>query len=439
GGDPAADVRAVFSWSYHLLPAGAARLFRLLGLHWGDEVTLPAAASLAGVPAAGARRDVAELVEAGLLAERTPGRYALHDLLRTYAGELLAGTDTEADRGAALHRLVEHHLHTALAAALLTHPHFSRIDVPPAGPGVTPQPLVDAAAAGRWFTAEHPVLVAAVGHAARAGLDRHAWQLAWAIAGHLDRRGRWAEWSAVGEAALAAATRAGDRSGQAHAHRDLARVRSRQGRPDDAQAHLLRALKLFGPAGDRAGLAHTHLNLGQTLERAGRVRQALGHSEQALELFAAAGSAAGHAFALNAVGWQHALLGDHRRAVSYCEEALHRLAALGDEQGQADTWDSLGYAHHHLGDHRRAIDCYRRALAVFTATGNRYGEASTLDNLGQAHLAAADVRAARDAWRSALTIFHQLGHADAERVLDRLGDLERAAAPHGSLLGSAPA
>ena len=45
----ATDVRAVFSWSYRALSAGAARLFRLLGLHPGPDITVGAAASLAAV------------------------------------------------------------------------------------------------------------------------------------------------------------------------------------------------------------------------------------------------------------------------------------------------------------------------------------------------------------------------------------------------------
>jgi hypothetical protein len=48
GGDTATAARAVFSWSYHSLGAPAARLFRLLGLHPGPDVTAGAAASLAG-------------------------------------------------------------------------------------------------------------------------------------------------------------------------------------------------------------------------------------------------------------------------------------------------------------------------------------------------------------------------------------------------------
>jgi hypothetical protein len=46
-GDAAASVRAVFSWSLGNISAPAARLFGLLGLHPGPDITIPAAASLA--------------------------------------------------------------------------------------------------------------------------------------------------------------------------------------------------------------------------------------------------------------------------------------------------------------------------------------------------------------------------------------------------------
>jgi len=49
GGDPAADVRTVFSWSYRHLSAPAARPFRLLGLHPGADLATLAAASLAAM------------------------------------------------------------------------------------------------------------------------------------------------------------------------------------------------------------------------------------------------------------------------------------------------------------------------------------------------------------------------------------------------------
>src|SRR5439155_14713459 len=50
GGDLETDVRTVFSWSCRRLSPQAARVFRLLGIHPGPDVTMPAAASLAGLP-----------------------------------------------------------------------------------------------------------------------------------------------------------------------------------------------------------------------------------------------------------------------------------------------------------------------------------------------------------------------------------------------------
>ena len=46
------DIRAVFSWSYRTLRPSSARLFRLLGLHPGPDISTAAVASLSGVPVA---------------------------------------------------------------------------------------------------------------------------------------------------------------------------------------------------------------------------------------------------------------------------------------------------------------------------------------------------------------------------------------------------
>lgn len=54
-GEPASSLRAVFSWSYRQLGGQGARMFRLLGAHPGPDISIAAAASLAGVPADQAR------------------------------------------------------------------------------------------------------------------------------------------------------------------------------------------------------------------------------------------------------------------------------------------------------------------------------------------------------------------------------------------------
>jgi len=71
-GDLTTDLRAVFSWSYQRLGTPAARLFRLLALHPGPDIAIPAAASLAALPAYEVRNLLAELSRSHLLEEHIP-------------------------------------------------------------------------------------------------------------------------------------------------------------------------------------------------------------------------------------------------------------------------------------------------------------------------------------------------------------------------------
>ncbi|MET3424676.1 DNA-binding SARP family transcriptional activator [Actinoplanes tereljensis] len=87
------DLRTVFSWSYRTLPAPSARLFRLLAPHRGAEITVPLAASAAGVTEREARTLLRDLTGAHLLSERQPGRYTMHPLLRLYGAELEPSRD----------------------------------------------------------------------------------------------------------------------------------------------------------------------------------------------------------------------------------------------------------------------------------------------------------------------------------------------------------
>src|SRR6202035_6108709 len=89
-GEETTDLRAFFSWSADKLSDQSARMFRLLGLHYGPDISAAAAASLAAVTPAAARTALAELTRASLLTEDAAGRVGCHDLLRAYAAELAA-------------------------------------------------------------------------------------------------------------------------------------------------------------------------------------------------------------------------------------------------------------------------------------------------------------------------------------------------------------
>jgi tetratricopeptide (TPR) repeat protein/transcriptional regulator with XRE-family HTH domain len=422
-GDTSTDVRTVFSWSYRALSPTAARLFRLLGLHPGPDSSAPAAASLAALPANRIGPALVELVRANLLNEHTPGRYAMHDLMRSYAIELTNTHDSHPQRLAATRRVLEHYLHTAHAADGQLYPARERIPLASPEPGVAPQCPADKEQALAWFTAEHPVLMAAItADQAPVGysLDRQICQLGQALWTFLYRQGHWHDWAAAGHAALAAARRLRDLSAQGYAHRSLAQAYTWLTRLHDADAHSRQALELFGQAGDTTGQADTHYTLSYLWERRAGHTEALAHARQALHLYEAAGHRFGRANALNAMGWIHAQLDDHQQAIDSCQRALVLLQQLGDVVGQAQTLDSLGFAHHRLGEHTEAIACFERALALFEELDDHYDQADTLTHLGDTHHAAGDTESARGFWQRALVIFTDLGHADAATVRDRL-------------------
>ncbi|MEV5407261.1 BTAD domain-containing putative transcriptional regulator [Thermopolyspora sp. NPDC052614] len=423
--DRSTDIRSVFSWSLQRLSRTGRRLFRLLGLHPGPDITLYAAASLAGVRPADARAALAELTRAHLVTEHAPGRYTLHDLLRAYAAELARGMEPQDERREAVHRCCDHYLQTAFPAERLINPLRDAPDVAPPRPGVIPVDITAAEEAMRWFTGEHAVLIAAVRQAREYGLDVCCWQLAWAVTTYLDRRAHWRDLAAVERDALASAERAADRLGEAVSHRGLARAYARLGRYDDADRHLRLALERFEELGDKAGQAYAHRSLAALMENLGRYAEGLDHAQQSLELYQVGGHTAGMADALNAVGWFHARVGDYERGLVSCQEALALCEELGDLGGLAQTWDSVGFAHHNLGDQAQAIRCYEQALKLFRELSDRYNEASTLIRLGDAHDAAGAIEPARASWHQAMTTFTEIGRAEAREARARLARRHR--------------
>jgi DNA-binding SARP family transcriptional activator/tetratricopeptide (TPR) repeat protein len=419
-GDPGSSVRVVFSWSIRQLTSEAARMFRLLGIHPGPDISVPAAASLAGRAQPQAHRLLRELARAHLIAEHVPGRYAIHDLLRAYAAEQARHTSSDTDRHAATGRALDHYLHTAASAARLLDPGKEPVVLALLRPGAAAGQPADHRQALAWFEAEHQVLRAAVALAAGSGFDSHAWQLPWAMAPFLQARGHWQEYAATQRTALAAATRLGDITAQALSGRLLANACTNLGDHDQARGHFASSLTLCQRLGNRLGEARIHQSLSVLANGQGRYADALGHDEQALRLFRAIGDKANEAGALNAVGWDHGLLGDYQQARAFCRQALTLSAEAGHRWIEGHAWDSLGYAEHHLGNLAEAAACYQRALSLFREAGDRSAEADTLTHLGDTRQAAGQQTQAREAWHQALAILEDLQHPHAGQVRAKL-------------------
>jgi transcriptional regulator with XRE-family HTH domain/tetratricopeptide (TPR) repeat protein len=424
--DPAASIRAVFSWSYHQLSDAAARMFRLIGLHPGPDITAPAAASLAATGGPAARRLLRDLVDAQLIAEHVPGRYAFHDLLRAYAAEQASERDSEHDRVAAVGRFLDHYVHTAYAASLVLQPSDTLPALGSPRSGAAPEPLADYRQAMAWFEAEHRVLVAATGVASGTP-SPHAWQLPHAMLHFLTRWGYLREWASLERTALDCATRLGDARGQAVSHHMLGNAYGLLGRAygldreyDQAAGHYRDGLRLYRQLGDRLGEAQIHGSFCLLAGSYGHVALAIRHGWRAGRLYRSVGDRTGQAELLALAAWHHIFHRRYRRAIRLCEQALPVSTDLGNRGLEAVLRGTIGYAERCQGNFGAALACYEQALSIIRDLGWVGAEATVLQGLGDLHGAAGDLPLADRAWRDALAILENLGDPGAARIRARL-------------------
>ena len=413
-------MRAVFSWSYHALSDDAALLFRLLGLHRGRDIAISAAASLAGVPADRARALLAELTRAHLLAEPSPGRYVLHDLLRAYAAEQSRSVDSAPVRDLAVRRILDHYLHTARRAAVLLDPYPEPVALPPVQSGVIVGEPACSEDAMAWFGDEHAALLAAVRLSVQVGMPSCTWQLATMMTPYHLRIGLWEDQSASCNAGLDAAVCASDPEGQAHALLGLALGRARSGRFADAAplfedvAALLRGNGRPSAADDHPQCARVDLRAGPPLRRDARARAVRPRP------VLCGGRPARPGDRVNDIGYCHAVAGNYEQALSYCQRALAASREVGERAWESAAWDSLGLVQHKLGNYRQAIMCYERAADLARTLSDAFNETVSLVAMGDVYESMGDVAGARRVWRRALRMLDAISHPDAAAVRAKL-------------------
>jgi tetratricopeptide (TPR) repeat protein len=321
-GESATSVRMVFSWSRAKLTDRASRMFRLLGVHPGPDITSPAAASLAGLPREQACLALAELCDEHLLTEYLPGRYICHDLLRSYAVEEAMTRDSQADRRAAVHRVLDHYLQAAIQASGFLRPHHGESPPIPPLPGVTIEEIAGPAQAAEWLDNEQHVLLAMIGAAVEGRHAPHAWELSWVAGWYFRGSECWQRLAAVQESALEIVAKLGDLAARGRAHHHLAGLRLLLGDLVSAGHHLDEASTLARQLGDLRLRALVSLSRAQVLQAQDRVREAVAEARRALRLYRAAADPPGQAQALYAIGWYLIQLGDHQQAIHFASSAL---------------------------------------------------------------------------------------------------------------------
>ncbi|MEY9849360.1 DNA-binding SARP family transcriptional activator/DNA-binding XRE family transcriptional regulator [Streptacidiphilus sp. BW17] len=237
-GDRRSTVRAAFDLSYRALPVAGQRMFRLLSLMPGQDVTVPGAAALVDSTSAGTAGLLVSLTDAHLVQERVPGRFGLHDLLRSYARELVGRDEAHA----AQQRLYDWYLYHTDAAVRLLYPSEPASDRSEAGSAPSAALVFSGhGQAAQWLAAERENLSSAVLQASGAGFPGVAWRLAESLHSHLSAGKYTGDCLKVATAGLFAAVADGRLQAQAAAQLRRAECRS-------AMAHDAQAVELLGSA-----------------------------------------------------------------------------------------------------------------------------------------------------------------------------------------------
>ena len=423
-------VELAFDLSYQHLPVDGQRLLRLAALHPGQDLDGHAAAAVAASDLPTAQALLSHLCRDHLVQEETPGRYAMHDLVRAYATGRAGNEDPPPERRAALTRLFDYYLATAGIAMDTLYPAEAHRRPRIPLPGKPSPDLTDPDAARAWLDTERPTLVAVAAHTATQGWPAHTARLSATLFPYLAGQ-HLTDALAVHGQALHAARHTGDPTEQAHALTGLGFVQALLSRYEPAAEHMREALHLFRQTGDPTDQARTLASLGAVEERLGHYRSATQHLQEALALCGNAGDRTGEAFALNCLGVVEACLGRYRTALDHHEQALALCRQGGDHTGEASALRGLGIVDVRLGHYRQAAERLQQALALYRQLGAGMGEARTLDSLGTLQVRLGQPTQADEYHRQALAIFRVTGDRDGEAwALNGLGEAAHAAGHH---------
>lgn len=421
------SVMAALTASYRDLGDAAAKAYRLLGVHPGDDIAPAAAAALFEVSAERAEDLLGRLVDARLVAESAQGRYRLLDLVRVHAGAQhdRISANPVGDRGAAVARLGRHYLRTATAAARMLTPARRLLAPPPAPEPADPSAgsaagFADRAAARGWLEAEQDTIAAVIEAASTHRLHRLTWHLAemlWPLfleckRGHL--------WSRLYLTAFRAARDCGDTTAAAVMAASLGTALRSRRCLEAARTWYGKALTLADQSGDRLTRASAFEGLGLLDLDEGEPDAAARRFLHARSLHQELDRPRGVALMTRHLGCVAADLGDHQHAISHYTDALTYFAATPSEQyHQVRTLTFLGYSHLATGHLTPAAEVFEQAARIADAEGYRYEHGRALRGLADVAARDGDHATERQLLQTALEIFRDLGGLDEQTSVQR--------------------
>lgn len=377
------SVRAALALSYKRLPENLQRLFRLLSVVSGGDVSWQAATWMIESSAARVRSQLMALVRSHLIQQHVRDRWSMHDLIRLYSSELSASEPDDAAR--AFMRIVDGYVlfvgSTAEWLAAVVSDTARRAFSSPQQ-------------AAAWFEAERPTAIAIVMSAAKRPEYRDRTLALVTLLGEiLKSQHNWLN-DLLDVAAVGAslALQAPDNLGTSvlNVYGGVLRQLSRH---DEALQVLNQALRINEELGEFESASTTRSNIANVLV-------AMGQFAAAIDLYwedirVCRGSDPPHpyheAITLTNLGAAFAEAQRFAQALPPLREAMKIRRKLGDRPGIAHSAQNLGgvlvrlvrnKTERHLLE--EAVVVLEEAAEIYRERGNESGGAEVAANLGQA-------------------------------------------------------
>lgn len=393
------NIRATFEHSWQQLSEEEKDLFARLSVFRGG-FRAEAAAAVAGA----APSTLASLLDKSLLRHTSPDRYDMHELLRQYAAEKLAGNPQKHEAA--------HMQHAGYFAAFL-----------------------EGQAARLKGTAQRQALAELVPERDNV---HAAWQ--WAVSGgHIHEVEQSLEslydfydircWFQAGLALLAPAIERWNAApGQESV---LGKLLARQGALynhlglyQQAATALERSAEIFGRLQMPDQQIFSLVNLANAIRHLGQNDDAVHLAERSLALSKQIGDHRGAAQSLHILSLLCHRTGDLDRTEALLEESLALSRNLGDQRLMMPRLNALGDVACHRGEYVKAQHIFEECLALSRDLGDQFNVAIHLNNLGTVFHHLEQYPEAQSFYRQSLDICRQIGDQNGEAVaLSNLGEI----------------
>lgn len=357
------QLQAVLDLSYQALDGSEQQLFRLLGLHPGEDFTAASTAALTAMAPGKTRRMLDRLLDEHLLMMVPGDRYRLHDLLAEYARNLAMRQEDAETRAQATRRLLDYYLHTTARAAAKLQPGRLSLELAGNAPANERQMLTPQDA-DRWLEDERASLSAAVSVAAEQGFPQHAWQLAASLQGYLSLHGYIEDWERTHEKALSAAQASKDLVGESIIRTYLGGAYMFQNKGAQAIEQLSLSLDLHRETGNTSMQISALGWLSYTSQRLGRFAPALDYAQQAAILCRDKQDPYREGVMRDHAGLLLVTLGRFDEAIDSFEQAFVLFQRGEDRNGESHALADIGDAYRRLGQFEKAFEYLENALST---------------------------------------------------------------------------